>query len=53
LEKPTYIKACECTDMDYECDIGYERTPDQRCVLIEGLPESKAGVLTKEQISQC
>jgi len=32
LEKQVFSKYCQCSEMDYECDVGYVRTDDGRCV---------------------
>lgn len=37
FERKTVIEKCECTEEDWECDIGYERKSDDGpCLPIEG-----------------
>mmetsp|Transcript_23888 Transcript_23888/g.23576 ORF Transcript_23888/g.23576 Transcript_23888/m.23576 type:complete len:169 (-) Transcript_23888:192-698(-) len=43
---------CACEDMDYECDSGYIRTDDARCVLVEGDSKSSTS-LSEDQNEQC
>ena len=42
LEKKVLIENCECTEADYECDVGYERqTYEGPCVLTDNSKEKE------------
>lgn len=36
FERPKFIENCECTDEDFECDLGYYREESGVCNVIEG-----------------
>jgi Sortilin, neurotensin receptor 3, C-terminal len=53
LERQIFRNYCECSDMDYECDVGYSRMDDGRCVFLEGEESNRkkapTGGLSEEQ----
>ena len=54
LERQIFRQFCECSEMDYECDIGYIKTDQGTCQRDENIPpEELKGGLTEDQIAQC
>ena len=52
LERKILRSYCPCNDMDYECDLGYERNAQGTCVLIEDAAVKTEG-LNADQLSMC
>ena len=36
MEKVKYVKNCECTEENWECDTGFSRQGDSTCLPIAG-----------------
>lgn len=42
FERPISVKSCECTEYDWECDVGYDRVDNSQgvCVAQQGVVTS-------------
>ena len=52
LERKILRSYCQCTEMDYECDMGYLRI-DGRCQRIEDYDSKFSALVKEEQAAQC
>lgn len=44
---------CQCTEMDYECDLGYMRSDSGKCSQMPDYQEKFGAVIKEEQAAQC
>ena len=48
LERKILRSYCQCTEMDYECDVGYTRADSGKCTQVEDYA-GKFGAMVKEE----
>ncbi len=53
LERKIVRSYCQCTEMDYECDIGYVRTDSGKCQQIPDYEVKIVPIVKEEQAAQC
>lgn len=53
LERKITRNYCECTEMDYECDVGYEADTNGKCKKIADYDKKMGTSIKEDQAAQC
>lgn len=53
LERKILRNYCQCTEMDYECDIGYIRNEQGMCQQIPEYTTRLGDIIKQDQAAQC